>query len=112
MSFVMLLPSDDEELEQRTAELAKWCQGFMHGLSVAGADDPLAVALMDSGIMQEILYDFSEITRATVAPGEHDIEDEAAYMELVEFVRASVQLLFEETVALRSGQLLASSNRQ
>jgi uncharacterized protein YgfB (UPF0149 family) len=28
MSFVMLLPSDDEELEQRTAELAHWCQGF------------------------------------------------------------------------------------
>ena len=112
MSFVLLLPSDDEELEQRTAELANWCQGFMHGLSVSGADDPVAVALMDSGLMQEILHDFSEITRATVAAGEHDIEDEAAYMELVEFVRASVQLLFEETVALRSGQLLASANRQ
>jgi uncharacterized protein YgfB (UPF0149 family) len=67
---------------------------------------------MDSGIAQEILHDFSEITQATVAPAAHDIEDEAAYMELVEYVRASVQLLFEETVALRSGQSLASSNRQ
>ena len=112
MSFVMLLPSDDEELAQRTAELANWCQGFMRGLSAAGTDDPVAVALMDSGLMQEILHDFSEITRATVAPGENDIEDEAAYMELVEFVRASVQLLFEETVGLRSGQSLASANRQ
>jgi hypothetical protein len=112
MSFVMLLPSDDEELAQRTAELAKWCQGFMHGLSVAGANDPVAIALMDSGIMQEVLHDFSEITGATVTSGEHDIEDEAAYMELVEYVRASVQLLFEETVALRSGQSLAASNRQ
>lgn len=84
----------------------------MHGLSVAGANDPAAVAVMDSGIMQEILHDFSEITRATVTPDEHDIEDEAAYVELVEFVRASVQLLFEETVALRSGQSLAASNRQ
>jgi uncharacterized protein YgfB (UPF0149 family) len=62
--------------------------------------------------MLEILHDFSEITRATVASGELDIEDEAAYMELVEFVRASVQLLFEETVGLRSGQSLASANRQ
>lgn len=112
MSFVMLLPSDDEELEPRTAELAHWCQGFMHGLSVAGANDPTAIAPMDSGIAQEILHDFSEITQATVAPAAHDIEDEAAYMELVEYVRASVQLLFEETVALRSGQSLASSNRQ
>ena len=112
MSFVMLLPSDDEELPQRTTELANWCQGFMHGLGVTGANDPVAVAVTDSGIMQEILRDFSEITRATVTPGEHDIEDEAAYMELVEFVRASVQLLFEETVALRSGRSLASANRQ
>ena len=112
MSFVMLLPSDDEELPQRTTELANWCQGFMHGLSVAGANDPAAVAVMDSGIMQEILHDFSEITRATVTPDEYDIEDEAAYVELVEFVRASVQLLFEETVALRSGRSLARANRQ
>ena len=101
MSFVMLLPSDDERLELRTEELAEWCQGFMRGLAAAGGDDPTARAVMDTGIAQEILQDFSEITRATVAPGDSDAEDEAAYIEIVEYVRASVQLLFEETVAFR-----------
>ena len=108
MSFVILLPSDDEKLALRTADLAEWCQGFMHGPSAAGADDPTAREVMDSGIAQEILHDFSEITRATVAPGGDDLEDEAAYMELAEYVWASVQLLFEETVVLRDGRSLVN----
>lgn len=108
MSFIMLLPSDDENLELRTADLAEWCQGFKHSFSAAGDDDPKAREIVDSGIVQEILHDFSEIARATAAPAGDSLEDETAYMELVEYVRASVQLLFEETVPLRDGSSLVN----
>ena len=108
MSFVMLLPSDDEKLGLRTADLADWCRGFINRLSAVGAYNPTAREVMDSGIAQETLHDFSKITRVTVAPVGDDLEDEAAYMELVDYVRASVQLLFEETVALRDGWSLVN----
>ena len=108
MSFIMLLPSDDEDLELRTVDLAKWCQGFKQSFSAAGEDDPKAREIVDSGIVQEILHDFSEIARATAAPAGDNLEDETAYMELVEYVRASVQLLFEETVPLRDGSSLVN----
>lgn len=108
MSFIMLLPSDDENLELRTADLAKWCQGFKHSFNAAGEDDPKAREIVDSGIVQEILHDFSEIALATAGPAGDNLEDETAYMELVEYVRASVQLLFEETVPLRDGSSLVN----
>ena len=100
MELKLLLPHDTEQLESRAESLGLWCQGFMHGLGAAGepgADSPL----LADGITREIIADFSEITRAAFTADETETEAEAAYMELVEFVRVSVQIAFEELYRIR-----------
>lgn len=100
MSFLLLLPPDDRPLALRTEGLAEWCAGFLHGLGEAAGDKALHDAL-GSEVMREIMADFGEIARLTLGDDEADIEAETAYSELVEFVRVSVQLTFEELHAVR-----------
>jgi uncharacterized protein YgfB (UPF0149 family) len=92
MSLELLLPGDAVPVDERAANLAAWCQGFMHGLS-RGAADP---ASLETGVTGEIVRDFSEISRAEFGADETLEEAESAYAELLEFVRVSAQLVFEE----------------
>ena len=66
-------------------------------------DDPGAVQL------GEIVNDLSEISRAGLSADEFDDEDEAdfALAELIEHVRVSVQIMFEE---LESTQTTSSGS--
>jgi uncharacterized protein YgfB (UPF0149 family) len=102
MSFQLLLPDDGESLYLRTAGLVDWCHGFMHGMVAAGGADegPQADAL-ESSVISEILEDFSEITKAGAGEDESE-EAESAYAELIEYVRVSVQLIYDETADLRT----------
>jgi len=100
MGLVLLLPSDDDSLEVRAESLGLWCQGFMHGLG-AGSESRANNPLLAEGVTREIITDFSEITRAVFSADETEAEAEAAYMELVEFVRVSVQLSYEELHRVR-----------
>jgi hypothetical protein len=95
MEFSPLLPPDDRPLAERTEALGAWCAGFMQGLGEA-ASSPAARAALAGETAREIIGDFAEIARATVGEAETEPEGEAAYAELVEFVRVSVQLMFEE----------------
>ncbi|MGI9329075.1 MAG: UPF0149 family protein [Gammaproteobacteria bacterium] len=99
MSLQLALPDDADPLDSRAAALGLWCQGFMHGLSQGAA----APATIESGVTGEIIGDFVEISRAELSQEETLAEAESAYAELVEFVRVSVQLIFEELHAERSG---------
>jgi hypothetical protein len=99
MSFAPLVPPDDAPLTARTDGLAEWCSGFMRGLGQAAGRAPAALS---GEITREIIADFAEIARAAVDTSDHDeIGAEAAFAELVEFVRVSVQLVFEELHAVR-----------
>lgn len=100
MELVLLLPTDDQPLEARAESLGFWCQGFMHGLG-AGREPGATDALLAEGIAREIIADFSEITRAAFAAEETESEGEAAYMELVEYVRVGVQLVYEDLRRVR-----------
>jgi uncharacterized protein YgfB (UPF0149 family) len=50
----------------------------------------------------EILKDFTEITHVDVDPDDGEESNEAAYAELLEFVRVGVQILFEQLEPLRN----------
>jgi len=99
MSLRLGVPEDDTPLADRAEALAHWCQGFLHGLGVGASGDRFAQA--DS--TTEIISDFSEISRAAFEPeeGQSIEEAETAYAELVEYVRVSAQLAFEELRPLR-----------
>jgi uncharacterized protein YgfB (UPF0149 family) len=93
-----LLPDDDVALEARTAALAAWCTGYLYGLG--------AMAVAASGAVPdavaEVMRDVGEISRASVDPEETEESSEQAYAELVEYLRASSQLVYEELAAQRA----------
>ena len=90
--FHPLLPGDEEPLAKRAAALAEWCQGFVLGLSMGGIEAmrPLPEA------SDEIIRDMAEIARMQTDTDTESNEDEAAYAEIVEYVRMGVLLVREE----------------
>ena len=91
--FQMLLPDDDDSLDQRVHALGDWCQGYLIGLSLGGIKD--FAPLPDDA--REIANDILEIARAgTTYELEGNEEDENAYAELVEYLRVGVLLINEE----------------
>jgi uncharacterized protein YgfB (UPF0149 family) len=92
MIFTPLLPDDEVPLASRVEQLAAWCGGFLYGLSSRRKLD----LRQCSEEVRETLKDFSEFTQAGFdASGDRESE-EAAYSELVEYVRVGAQLLFLE----------------
>jgi len=96
--FELLLPTDAQPIDARTAALAQWCQGFLYGLGAGAIPDASELP----GEVGEIVRDLAEISRAAVDAEQDEESNESAYAELVEFVRVGVQLLFEELAAARS----------
>jgi uncharacterized protein YgfB (UPF0149 family) len=95
LGFSPLLPDDDENLASRVEALAQWCQGFLLGLSSQPALD---LAQMGPDL-REAVQDLVQISNAELVgadDGAAEDEDEASYTELLEYVRAAVQLLFLE----------------
>lgn len=92
LGFQLLLPDDDEPLDERVEALAEWCQGFLLGMSEGGMKELAALP----GDSSEVMRDLVEIARA----GSYDLgtgeEDEVAYNELLEYVRTGVLLINEE----------------
>jgi uncharacterized protein len=101
--FAPLLPDDETPLAERADALSLWCQGFLYGLGSGTTADPGKVSA-EAG---EIIRDLTEITHVGVEADEENEENEAAFAEVVEFVRVGVQLLFVELAPAR-GQESAS----
>ena len=99
--FELLLPPDDEPLSLRTEALSQWCAGFLYGLALGGCRDD--VAMPDS--VSEVMKDIYEISHARFDYDMMDEADEAAYMEIVEYVRMGVLLLYEELQPVPAARL-------
>ncbi len=98
--FSPLLPDDGDDAGTRTAALANWCEGYLHGLVSAKDAGPIAARLAAepaAGIIRDMLA----ITQATVDTERLDDGDEQAYVEVREYVRVAVQLVYEELAELR-----------
>lgn len=105
LAFEPLLPSEDAPLEEQVQALALWCSGFLNGVGASAPDlvgrnakPTEAAAAIVSAEVAEIFGDFAEMSRAGV-----DDEDTAdptqadfALAELKEYVRVSVQIVFEQ----------------
>ncbi len=100
--FTPLLPDDDADAALRTQALAHWCEGFLHGLVSAQHGDAVRDRLAAEPL-SDIIRDMLEITRAEVDSDDDDEGNEAAYAELVEYLRVAAQLAYEELADLRHG---------
>jgi len=85
--FDLLLPDDQFPLADRAIAFGEWCRGFLYGI---GAYYSQSNNLSDE--CSEVLRDISEISRLDSSVEEE--EDESAFMELTEYVRVGVQLIF------------------
>lgn len=105
VEFCLMLPDDDETLDQRVEALAQWVSGFLHGLARNPGMDMRELS-EDS---QELIRDFTELSRAGLEAesGQGQEQDERDYTELVEYVRVGAQLLFLE---LRQTQATPASD--
>jgi uncharacterized protein YgfB (UPF0149 family) len=100
MEFVPLLPDDDVPLVERIGALAQWSQGFLYGFGI-GAPRNIEDYPEE---LSEVLKDLSEIARADAVDTSGSDEDEEAYAELVEYLRAAVQLVHDELAEQRALQ--------
>jgi uncharacterized protein YgfB (UPF0149 family) len=97
MEFHLLLPDDDALLVERAMALSQWCQGFLYGFGIGGAVSREQL----SGEVEEVLRDLTHISQASVETGTDAEQEEQAYAEIVEYVRAGVQLIHDELIELR-----------
>ncbi|MES2826194.1 MAG: UPF0149 family protein [Pseudomonadota bacterium] len=89
----LLLPDDDTELSQRTANLGQWCYGFLTGFGSAGKTGRVMTEEAEDG-----LRDLAAIAHIAVEDSE-DESDEADYMEVSEYVRMLAASLYLEYAA-------------
>jgi hypothetical protein len=98
MEFEPLLPDDDASLAERVESLAAWCQGFLYGFGASGNADRSALP----ETVREVLADLAQICHAGAVGSESADVEEDAFSELVEFVRAAVQLAYDDLAPARA----------
>ena len=97
--FQLLLPVDDDHIDNRVNALGDWCQAYLVGLALGGIKD--FAPLPDDA--REVANDLVEIARAGSSYSlEGNEEDENAYAELVEYLRVGVLLINEELQPTKS----------
>jgi len=98
--FEPLLPDDQSDAHDRTLAMAHWCEGFLHGLVSAKHSDALRERLAAEPLA-DIIRDLLQVTRAEVDSASDPESNEAAYAELVEYLRVAAQLAYEELAEIR-----------
>lgn len=99
--FEPLLPDDDQDVGMRTAALAHWSEGFLHGLVSAKHGDALKERLAAEPL-SDIIKDMLQMTRAGLDEESDEEENESAYVDLVEYLRVAAQLCYEELADIRN----------
>ena len=88
--YDLFLPDDDHDLSTQTEALKNWCRGFLYSMGAISSNKHYSEDVL------EILKDISEFTKLdTQVEGE---EDEAAFVELTEYLRSAVFLLRAELI--------------
>jgi yecA family protein len=101
--FTPMLPGDDISTEQRAAAMAHWCEGFLHGLVSANHGKALKERLAAEPLA-DIIRDMLQITRAAVDEESDAETNEAAYAEILEYMRVAAQLAYEELSDIRHAE--------
>lgn len=89
--FRTLLPEDESSIAERSNALSRWCSGYLSGFGSAGRYDQAELA----DDVKEAFADFSRIAGLAEEVPEGE-ENETDLMEICEYVRISVLLIFTE----------------
>jgi uncharacterized protein len=104
--FELVLPPDSEDLRARAEALTLWCQGHLTGLKLS------QVQIVDRGPgeMTEAINDLIEIAKMNYEEVVASEEDEAAYVELIEYVRMAIILIYQDIRGYDARKKASSSN--
>jgi hypothetical protein len=105
LEFEPLLPDESDSLGERVEALGEWCLGFLLGLTEGGVGDPEQLP----GDASEVVRDLVNLSRAGAYEFSDSEEDEEAYAELLEYVRAGVLLVNEELNPTKAAPLGAGT---
>lgn len=97
----LLLPDDEDDLDDRVHALSEWCTGFVRAIK----DNKIDVTAFLGNDAQEALADLDEITQVSIDISQ-DPYGEENYAEVVEYLRVAVSLIHQDILAGRtsSGQ--------
>ena len=91
LDFEMLLPEDDELIEERADALGAWCESFLAGLGLSGE---LSKDRKLSEDVRQALEDLSEIARIEADGDDESLEK--AFADVSEHVRLAALLIATE----------------
>lgn len=103
--FELLLPDDNQALAIQAEALSQWCQGYLYGLRLAD-NTILDKSTEDS---RDALRCISEIAKLDFSSIEVREIDSKAYHGVVEFVRSSVIVLYDELSGLPHNKTATTS---
>ncbi len=90
--FHLMLPNDDEILNDRAMALGEWCQGFMAGMGLGG----LEITSAHSQDARDGIYHIAEISKIDYTGLDITEDDEKSFMEVSEYLRMAVLMIFSE----------------
>ena len=90
--FSPLLPGDEYSLAAQIEGLSDWCRGYLLGLHAGGVQEGQTLP----GDAGEILRDIASISETELDASGAGEEEARALVEIVEYLRVGVQLVFEE----------------
>lgn len=88
-TFELLLPEDDAPLGERLVALSEWCAGFLFGFGAAAAGR--GAELGEPAC--EFIGDMAKFTQVDTGAEDGDEENESAYAEIVEYIKAGALLV-------------------
>ena len=91
-NFAPLLPSDEHSLAEQIEGLTDWCRGYLLGLHAGGVKESQTLP----GDAGDIVRDITRLSEAELDASLADEEEARALVEIVEYLRVGVQLVFEE----------------
>lgn len=91
ISYDILLPDDQTRISERSRALAEWSAGFASGLGIGGMGKQPEL----NEECDEFVKDVISISRMDTNTEESE-ESEAAFFELVEYIRVGVIMLHQE----------------
>ena len=91
-TLTLLLPGDEQSLNDRVKALSLWCQGFLLGMTEGGLQTFKTLPEDTT----ELMRDFVKIARLADSAPEGDNDNETDFIEIEEYVRLGVQLIYQE----------------
>ena len=96
LDFELIIPDENYTIQARAEALSIWCQGFIDGVSFLLSEQGLKIDQSENKESFEIIEDFTQISTLDSHSINEEVDEELALMELIEFVRLSVQMIYDE----------------